>query len=275
VDSFARTALCGLGKTSGKYKAGHHDGVTSADLADRFLLATNQSTQTLSVVELSTQRILAVTPLDGAPDYVRWIADSREVWVTEPDQEQIEVFSVTDNTEPALRRVSVIRVPGGPESLAVDEQRAAAYTHLWSGFTLRVDLKTHSVTHTWPNGCQASRGIALDPRRGFLFVGCSEGKASVLDLNANGRVLGAGSAGAGVDIISVNLSLNHLYLPSAREGNVTVLGIGSKGELRALGSLGTGLEGTHCVASDDRNKLWLCSPERGEVVVLEDTLPRQ
>jgi hypothetical protein len=52
----------------------------------------------------------------------------------------------------------------------------------------------------------------MDPARGFLFVGCDEGKLTVLDLDT-GAQLGSASSGSGVDIIAYNAHLAHAYLP--------------------------------------------------------------
>jgi hypothetical protein len=52
----------------------------------------------------------------------------------------------------------------------------------------------------------------LDETHGFLFVGCSEGKAVVLDVNHDGRLLSSLELGEQVDVISYNPTLMHLYL---------------------------------------------------------------
>jgi hypothetical protein len=85
------------------------------------------------------------------------------------------------------------------ESLVIDATRGRAYTHLWGGATVAIDVHTRAIAETWPNGCASSRGIALDEARGFVFAGCDEGKAVVLDAAQGGRQLSSLSAGAGVD----------------------------------------------------------------------------
>ena len=49
-----------------------------------------------------------------------------------------------------------ILAPGGPESLVIDSSRERAYTHLWSGSTLAIDLKKRKILETWPNKCGGS-----------------------------------------------------------------------------------------------------------------------
>src|SRR5260370_40679035 len=85
----------------------------------------------------------------------------------------------------------------------VDNSRGRAYTHLWTDTTIAIDLKTRKIAARWKNGCSGSRGIAMDAARGFLFVGCDEGKLTGLDLNT-GSQLGSASSGWGGDRIALN-----------------------------------------------------------------------
>jgi hypothetical protein len=59
----------------------------------------------------------------------------------------------------------VVHVAGGPESLVIDAGRDRAYTHLWKAATVAIDLHAHSVAGQWKNGCEGSRGIAVDEVR--------------------------------------------------------------------------------------------------------------
>jgi len=271
--SLVKTAFCGLSK-AGDYAGGHGEGVTSVDVGAGRLFAVDRTSQSLKVAELAAARSGQAAqryPLRGQPDYVRWVESKREVWVTEPDQEQIEVFALADAG--TLTLSDTIAVKGGPESLVIDGERGRAYSHLWAGMTVAIDVATHALAEQFANGCQGSRGIALDATRGFLFAGCAEGKAVVLDLAASGRVLGSEKTPSGVDIIATNLELNHLYAPAASDGSVTVFGVRRNGALSKLGSL-RAAQGAHCVASDDHARVWVCSPEAGELLVFEDTFPR-
>jgi 6-phosphogluconolactonase (cycloisomerase 2 family) len=271
--SLAKTERCGL-SVSGAYSGGHGDGVTSADIGAGRLFVADRSSQRLKVAELASApagETTATYPLSGQPDYVRWVESQREVWVTEPDQEQIEVFALEDRG--TLRRTQTIAVRGGPESLVIDSARRRAYTHLWSNGTVAIDLATHAPAEQFPNGCTGSRGIAIDSTRGFLFVGCAEGKAVVLDVTHAGKVLGTQETAPGVDIIAASLQLNHLYVPAASDGSVTVLGVRPNGTLRKLGSL-PAAKGTHCVTGDDHSRVWVCSPDAGALLVFDDTFPR-
>ena len=147
---------------------------------------------------------------------MRFVAETNEIWVTEPDAQRIEVFSLPETSSKPVHE-SFIAMSGGPESLTIDHDQGRAYTHLWRGVTVAIRLADdHSLVARWLNGCEHSRGVALDERRGFLLAACAEGRLSVLD-SRTGKILGNASSSAGVDIIAYNEKLEHVYLPGQRE----------------------------------------------------------
>jgi hypothetical protein len=251
------------------YDGGHDFGATSADAGNGLLFVTDRSAQQLLLVDPAARAIAASAPLAASPDYVRWTGS--EVWVTEPDAEQIEVFAVVSGpgTPPRASPAALIKVAGGPESLVIDPTRKRAYTHLWSGHTVAIDLGSRAIAETWDNGCGGSRGIALDQARGYLFAGCAEGTAVVLDVSRHGAVLSRLSAGNGVDVIDYNPALAHLYLPGASSATLAILGVGVGGGLSLLGSFDT-VTGAHCVAADDRAHAFVCDPNGGRLLELTD-----
>ncbi|HYQ81437.1 MAG TPA: hypothetical protein VEP68_08045, partial [Anaeromyxobacteraceae bacterium] len=217
----------------------------------------------LVAIDPASRRILSRTPLAGVPDYVRWVEPRREVWVTEPGREAIEVFRLA--TGGRLERASSVRVPDGPESLVIDPARGRAYTNTWHGESLAVGLASRSVEARWPNGCRGSRGIALDAGRGLVFVGCEEGRAVALDLEAGGAVAGQVETGAGVDLIDWAPAGSRLYLAAGDAGELDVVAVEGRGALRLVERLPTA-PGAHCVAADGRGDAWVCDPARGRLL---------
>jgi DNA-binding beta-propeller fold protein YncE len=212
--------------------------VTSADEGGGLLFATDRDAKRLDVIDPKTQSVVGTAPLASGPDYVRYVSTTGEVWVTQPGASRIEVFSLPAEGTPKPGHLTFVSIPGGPESLIIDNTRARAYTHLWTDTTLAIDLKSHEVLSRWKNGCRGSRGIAMDDARGFLLVGCDEGKLSVLDLRT-GTLLGQASSGDGVDIISYNPRLAHAYLPGQASGAMAIVGISKKGAATVLATVKT------------------------------------
>lgn len=253
------TSIDGL-SVRNSYAGGHGEGTTSADAGQGLIFAIDRTKRTVNIIDPSVGKIVDLAALSADPDYVRFVEKTNELWVTEPDAERIEIFSIKP-----LKSVASISIPGGPESLVIDRARPRAYTHLWSGTTLAIDIKTRTAVAQWPNGCQGSRGIAIDEERGFLFAGCAEGKAVVLDLNGGGRQLSHLESGAGVDVIGYNSKLKHLYLPGAKSATMAILDVSKEGKLVLLDVVKTEA-GAHCAVGDDRNNIWVCDPQHGRLL---------
>ena len=252
-----------------KFGGGHGEGTTSVDGGGGLLFATDRGRTEIAVIDPASKKITSTAKLGGGPDYVRWVASTKEIWVTEPGKKQIEFFALEKSK---LVRKGALDVPGGPESLVIDATRARAYTHTWDDATVVIDLVEHKETSRWKNGCAASRGIALDEKRGFLFVGCEEGKATVLDVAHGGKQLGAVASGKGVDIIAYNPALAHLYVPGGDAATLTIVGVASTGKLASLGTVAT-VDDAHCVTADDTGHAYVCDPAHGALLVVSDPFP--
>ena len=260
------SSLSGLSERK-TYQGGHDDGVTSADAGRGFLFAIDRTAKRLLVIEPDGGRVVATARLAGSPDYVRFVAPTGEVWVTEPDEEKIEVFRLEGNP-PAPIHDGNVEVPGGPEALVVDVARARAYSNLWKGTTVAIALRNRSIAAKWPNGCEGSRGLALDPDRGFLFVGCAEGAGVALDART-GKLLSRLRAGSGIDIIAYSPGLRHLYLPGGKSATLSILSVGAGGALALAGEVPTA-SGGHCAAADESGHVYVCDPRGGKILVVPD-----
>jgi hypothetical protein len=172
---------------------------------------------------------------------------------------------------PKPEHAAFIKVERGPESLVIDRKRQRAFTHLWASMSVAIDLHARSVVAKWRNGCSGSRGIAIDEARGFLFAGCSEGKAVSLDVDHDGKQISNVSTGRGVDVIAYSPSLMHLYVPGATSATMAVIAVGDTGQLTTLVNVPTA-GGAHCVTADDLGGVWVCDPRDGKLLFMKDDL---
>lgn len=252
-----------------EFNGGHDDGVTSVAEGGGLLFATDRTSEQLSIIYYPNRAIVGHVALSAGPDYVRWVEATREVWVTEPDSERIEIFHLEQTRPPSLTFVARIDVPGGPESLTMDAGRGRAYTHVEGGKTAAIDLRSHQTVATFAHGCEEAKGVALDPERGFLFVACEEGAIKTIDVTS-GQTLGTVQVGAGIDIIGYSPELGHLYVPSSETARLAVVGVGKNGELSVLGTF-PGTKDSHCVAA--AGKVFFADPAHGRLRVLKDSFP--
>jgi hypothetical protein len=245
------------------YVAGRHDaGITSAAQSADRIYASDRTSTKLRALKLDGAIDVEVA-LASPPDYVRYVAPTNEIWVTEPEAAQIEVFTCC--TVPGFTRIAKIAVPGGPESLVVSASRRAAYANLWHQKSVEIDLSSHAIRRTFDTGCDKTRGIALDEGAGALFVACNDGDVKAVDI-ASGKIIARGHAGDGVDIIDWSPSLQHLYVPASRSGTMTIF----SQTLTPLQTVSVP-KGAHCVVADDSGQAWVCDPDHGSVIAFTDT----
>ncbi|MEO8036630.1 MAG: hypothetical protein ABI837_19495 [Acidobacteriota bacterium] len=254
------TMLSGF-STSDKYEGGHDFGVTSAVAGEGMIYATDRTAGELVTVDFGKRRIVSRLKLSAGPDYVRYVASRHEVWVTEPDASQIEVFSLADPGAP--KAAETIAIEGGPESLVIDDEHGRAYTNLWKSTTLSIDLETRKVVARWPNQCEGSRGLALDREHDILFVGCAEGKAVAL---SDGKVVAEAESGQGVDII--DFAAGRLFVPGGKSGTLTIFATDENGAMKKLRTVKTA-EGAKCVVADPKGRAFVCDPARGRLIMVD------
>jgi len=271
-DTVEPTAIPGFSR-SGSYDGGHDFGVTSVDEGRGLLFVTDRTNRRLSVVDPATKMVVGVAHIGASPDYVRFVPQTNELWVTEPPASRIEVFTLPTDGAPTPASVATIPVDNGPESLVIDATHGLAYTHRWQASTVVIDVQSRKIVGEWPNGCASSRGLALDESRRFFFSGCSEGTISVLDAAHGGRILSSISRGAGFDVIGYNPSLGHLYAAGTACACLVVLGVSNAGELSFLGRFDA-TDSAHCTAADDRGHAWFCDPDGGQLFRVTDRYPR-
>lgn len=253
----------------GAYSGGHDDGVTSADFGAGTIFAVDRTTRRLSVVDPTSRIIIRSVALAAHPDYVRFVETTDEVWVTEPDAAQLEIFALGGDGRHPTHAAS-IALRGGPESLVIDPNRSRAYTHLWHGASVAIDVRARMIVSSWNNGCRSSRGIALDAEQGFLIAACAEGRVTVLDVRS-GRLVSKLEAGRGVDVIDFDPRTRHVYVPSAGTATMLVAALAPDGRLSGLGHVAT-VRGAHCAAADRRGNAYVCDPARGRLLVFRDEL---
>jgi hypothetical protein len=268
-DTLEVLSIAGFSATP-DYSGGHDDGPTSVEEAFDFLYVTDRSNQTLNVVDPVSGTLSSRVPLGAEPDYVRFVEATNELWVTEPSAARIEIFALDVDGTP--RAEATIAVSNGPESLVIDPVRRRAYTHRWQSTTVAIDLSTRAVVAEWKNGCAASRGIALDEERGWLFSACNEGTVAVLDVRHDGEILSTLQRGSGLDVIGYNPMLGHLYLAGGACSCLIIAGVSRAGELSLL-ERRSAPEGTHCAVADDVGHAWVCDPDAGRLWRVTDTQP--
>jgi hypothetical protein len=266
--TLAVDAIGGFTQSSSFTNGVHAAGCTSADEGRSMLYALDHETMQVRSVDPKSGPTVHATTLAIDSDYVRYVSTTDELWLTQP-LTGIEVLSLPASGAPT--HAATIPITGGPEALIVDGSRGRAYTNSFGGTTYAVDLATRTVVETWTNGCALSLGLELDADRGFVFVACAMGSIVVLDAAHGGVKLGELAQGAGLDILSYDSTLHHLYVQGGTSGDLGILGISSSGQPTHLGTVKTAASST--CATDGSGHVFVADPENGGLIRVRDTYP--
>jgi DNA-binding beta-propeller fold protein YncE len=267
-DTLKLTTISGFSASS-VYDGGHDFGVTSAVHGAGFLYAIDRTTRQLVQIDLTSGKRTGALKLHDEPDYVRFVATTRELWVTEPHGATIEVVALGTESPPSLRAVQRLRVPRGPEALQLDLERGRAYTNSFLGTTYAIDLRAHKLASHFDNHCWLSLGLALDPKSQRIYVACAAGAVRAFSAGS-GEARGSVEVGLGVDIIGFDAANQRVLVPSAWSGQLrSVQASGGKLHVRATANTA---RASSCVVADGKGRAWACDPKHGRM--LRVTFPR-
>jgi hypothetical protein len=277
-------------------------GSTSATVAHGLIYALDNSALKIQVIDPNKGAIIGSVDVQSFPDFIRYVAVTNELWVTEGDPEQIEVFSLNNPSSPVPVSTGAISVPNGPEYLIIDNSHGLAYTNQPpNGTTAVIQVQTHDVIAQWGNGCSSARGMALDVEQGWLFVACSEGKVVILDTANNGHQVSSINYGGGLDLVAYNPKLHHVYIPSGTSSVMGIFGIniGPRATrtpnlhapatptpppnlptstitivtiMLRLGTVDTG-DKDRCIVNDDQGHVWVCDSANDQLLMISDNFP--
>jgi hypothetical protein len=144
-----------------------------------------------------------------------------------------------------------IQLGGKPEFLASDEKGKAYVNLVDKDMVVVVDTKAMKVLSRWPvaPGGQPV-GLAIDPAKGRLFVGCRSGKLVVMDAST-GKAMSDLPIGAVNDACAFDPSSGEAFA-SCGDGSVTVVKEDSRGAFKVVQKLET-RKGAKTMGLDARN----------------------
>ena len=208
----------------------------------------------------------------AAPDGLIYVAATRELWATSgappigipAADRSIKVFSASQSS---LTPAGKIPLPGSAEGYAVDNVHGRFYTNLEeTGQTVAIDVRKHAVVSTW-RSCDDPSGIAVDSKRGFVFVACTD-HVIVLDPAHDGRVTGSIPTGAGLDNIDYAEDAGLLYAAAADAAQLTIARIDVDGKPASVSAVPT-RKGARSVVAGANGCAYLIDPLGGSILKVE------
>ena len=266
---------------TGEFQIGTKHGVlgpSSVSLGDGVVYVGNRADSTICVIDAATLKAGDCTHvakheegIAAAPDGLQYVATTKELWFTRgapplgvesPDQ-SISILDATDARH--LKPGGKISLGGSAEGYAVDETRGIFYTNLEeAGLTVAIDARRREVLAKWRSGCDEPHGLAIDRKRGFLFVACSA-RVVALDVRHDGKVLGSIDAGAGVDNIDYSEECGALYAAAADAGTLTIAAVDAQGLPKLIATVPTS-KSTRSVVVGKAGTGYLIDPLGGTIL---------
>lgn len=218
-------------------------------------------------------RMSSAATLAASPDGLAYVGTTKELWVTTgappigvaPAEPSITIFDAAIPQRLTFRA----RLPlgGSAEGYAVDEQRGLFYTNLEEdGLTVAVDVRRRAIVSRWHSGCDQPRGLALDKRRGFVFIACPD-RVNALDAVHGGRLLGSIVTGDGLDNIDYSEELATLYAAASKVATLTIATVDAHGNLHRVAVVPTA-KGARAVVADGAGRAYVADPRGGRVLKL-------
>jgi hypothetical protein len=250
--------------------------VSLAEGGEVIVVATALPRQLL-VISTRSQSLVSRATLSSDPYRVRYVESRQEIWVTEPDAGQIEIFSLNSLvTSRPVRAATITGIPG-VAALVVDEKRGRAYANIRSSKTVSIDLRSRLVTTGFVTACPDVSALALDVDCGVLYVSCFNGQLSARDLRRGYDLLSStdtsklnlqyGGPFPELDSIAYDAVFGLLAEPIGPAGVIQLWRISSPGKFPgAFSATSTGV-GAHAVVIDELHQIWTADGQRNALVV--------
>lgn len=126
---------------------------------------------------------------------------------------------------------------------------------------IRVDTRTNRVTAHWPTpDCKSPHGLAFDPTRKRLFMGCANATMMVVDA-VNGRVVAELPIGRGNDATAYDPSHRRVFSSNGIDGTVSVYQQVSANIYRPLAAIQTRISGRTMAVDPHSGRLFVVAAE--------------
>jgi DNA-binding beta-propeller fold protein YncE len=252
-------------------------GPSSVAIGQGVVYIGSRADSTICVIDSGTLKLgdcIAFAPrsagMAAAPDGLIYVAATRELWATSgappigipAADRSIKILSASHPAK--LSFTGKVPLPGSAEGYAVDNLHGRFYTNLEeTGQTVAIDVRKRVVVSTW-RSCDDPSGVAVDSKRGFVFVACSD-HVIVLDTAHDGRVAGAVPTGAGVDNIDYDEGTGLLYAAAAEAAQLTIDKVDDDGKPRLVAVVPT-TKGTRTVVAGAKGSAYLIDPLGGHIL---------
>ena len=190
--------------------------------------------------------------------------------IYEPVTHRVFTFNgrSSDSTAIDAKTGSVITasIPmGGKPEFAQIDGKGHVYANIEdTNEIVQIDAKNSLVAKRYSIApCDGPSGLAIDPKKGFLFSVCGN-KMMIVSDPATGKIIATPATGLGTD--GVAFDDGYAFSANGGDSNITMVGETSPGKYEALATIPT-MRGARTIGSDQKgHKLYLPAAEMGPAV---------
>ncbi len=214
-------------------------------IGPRLLLTTNGGSNSVTLMDRTTRRVLADIPTGKSPDSAAYDAASGRAFVMNGGSADITVIDI-----PTRRAVARIALPAAPEAAVVDGS-GHLFVNLEENNEIAViDIASHSITARYAlPGCEEPTGLALDPVSGVLAAACHNGVLKFID-SRDGHDRGQLEIGVGADASIFDVQRRVGFVPCL-DGTLSIYRLDDAGRVTEAQRLKT-RAGARTAAYDSR-----------------------
>jgi DNA-binding beta-propeller fold protein YncE len=211
-------------------------GVAIVPQAGRGFISDGGGDGAVVIFDLKTNAVVGVIGAQPDADGIIFDSSSGRVLVVSGDNGVLMSFK--PDIDPKAGKIDPpIELGGKPEFLAADGKGNVYINLIDKNEVAVVDMKARKVTARWsvsPGG--APVGMAMDPKRGLLFIGCRNPQKLIVMSANDGKILAALQIGTSVDATKTD---GGLVFASCADGSLAVARETSPGKFEIVQTVKT------------------------------------
>jgi DNA-binding beta-propeller fold protein YncE len=202
---------------------------------------------TVVVFDLKTFKTVRKVPAGKNPDAILYDPASQRIFAFNGGSGDITVINPAAPDE-----APATLVIGGKLEFGATDGAGHVYVNVEDkAEVVAIDSKQLKITGRWSiSPGESPTGLAIDPARRRLFVGCGNKKMIILDAD-QGKVLSEMAVGSGVDGAAFDPELKLAVTANGRDGTLTAVGELPEGGFIVVQTLPT-VKGARTVANDPK-----------------------
>jgi DNA-binding beta-propeller fold protein YncE len=241
---------------------GVHGIAVANDLGKGF--TSNGGSNDVTIFDLKTSKPIGNVKTGANPDAIIYEPVTHRVFTMNGNSKDSTVFDAKTGDV-----ISASLPVGGKPEFAQVDGKGHVYVNIEDkNEIIEINAKDATVSKRYSIApCDGPSGLAIDPKKGYLYSVCGN-KIMIVSDPAAGKVLATPEIGSGVD--GVAFDDGYAFSANGRDSNITMVGETSPGKFEPVGTIAT-QQGARTIGADQKaHKLYLPAAEFGPAPAPKD-----